>query len=67
MARTSMSSARDLRPAPGATYLTDIEAVLLGGDITVEARASKLDTISGQVFCKFSARVPRVCLGAGNE
>jgi alanine racemase len=43
------------------------EAVLLGGDITVEELASKLDTISYEVFCNVSARVPRVYVDAGNE
>jgi alanine racemase len=43
------------------------EVVLLGGDITVEELASKLDTISYEVFCNINARVPRVYVDAGNE
>jgi alanine racemase len=46
--------------------VTDVEAevgdevVLLGDGITVEELASKLDTISWEVLCGVSARVPRV-------
>jgi alanine racemase len=36
------------------------EVVLLGDDITVEELAAKLDTITYEVFCSISARVPRV-------
>jgi alanine racemase len=40
------------------------EAVLLGkqgsDEITVEELAAKVDTISYEVFCRISARVPRV-------
>ena len=36
------------------------EVVLLGDDIRVEELARKLDTISYEVFCSISARVPRV-------
>lgn len=36
------------------------EVVLLGDGITAEELAAKLDTISYEVFCNVSARVPRV-------
>ena len=36
------------------------EAVLLGDGITAEELADKTDTISYEVFCRISARVPRV-------
>ncbi|HJQ37283.1 MAG TPA: alanine racemase [Thermoanaerobaculia bacterium] len=36
------------------------EVVLLGDAITVEELAEKLDTITYEVFCSISARVPRV-------
>ena len=36
------------------------EAVLLGDGITAEELANKTDTISYEVFCRISARVPRV-------
>ncbi|HET7436812.1 MAG TPA: alanine racemase [Thermoanaerobaculia bacterium] len=42
------------------------EVVLLGGDITVEELAAKLDTISYEVFCNVSARVPRVYVDGEN-
>jgi alanine racemase len=45
------------------------EVVLLGrqgsDEITVEELAAKLDTISYEVFCSVSARVPRVYLDGG--
>jgi alanine racemase len=46
--------------------VTDVEAevgdevVLLGGEITAEELAAKLDTISYEVFCSVSKRVPRL-------
>jgi alanine racemase len=36
------------------------EVVLLGAGVTAEELAAKLDTISYEVFCNVSARVPRV-------
>ncbi|HEY0372422.1 MAG TPA: alanine racemase [Thermoanaerobaculia bacterium] len=36
------------------------EVVLLGGEITAEELAAKLDTISYEVFCNVSKRVPRL-------
>jgi alanine racemase len=41
---------------------TGDEVVLLGDGITAEELAAKLDTISYEVFCNVSARVPRVYL-----
>ncbi len=40
------------------------EVVLLGDEITVEELARKLDTISYEVFCNITSRVPRVYLNA---
>jgi len=40
------------------------EVVLLGDEIAVEELARKLDTISYEVFCQISSRVPRVYLDA---
>ncbi|HUR79802.1 MAG TPA: alanine racemase [Thermoanaerobaculia bacterium] len=48
----------DVTDVPGVA-LGD-EVVLLGGAITAEELAAKLDTISYEVFCNVSARVPRV-------
>ena len=43
------------------------EVVLLGEGMPVEELAEKLDTISYEVFCALSARVPRVYRDADNE
>jgi alanine racemase len=48
----------DVTGIPGA-QLND-EAVLLGDGITADDIASRIDTISYEVFCNVSARVPRV-------
>lgn len=52
----------DVTDIPDAT-LGD-EVILLGEEITVEELAAKLDTISYEVFCHISSRVPRVYLDA---
>jgi alanine racemase len=41
------------------------EVVLLGDDITAEELGKKSQTISYEVFCRISARVPRVYIGDG--
>ncbi|HKR64342.1 MAG TPA: alanine racemase C-terminal domain-containing protein, partial [Thermoanaerobaculia bacterium] len=43
------------------------EVLLLGGAITVEELAAKLDTIAYEVFCSVSARVPRVHLDVDRD
>ena len=48
----------DVTEVPGAAV--GDEVVLLGDGITAEELAAKLDTISYEVFCNVSARVPRV-------
>lgn len=48
----------DVTGIPGAA--AGDEAVLLGDGITVEELAAKLDTISYEVFCNVSKRVPRL-------
>ena len=48
----------DVTDVPGAAV--GDEVVLLGDGISVEELAAKLDTISYEVFCGISARVPRV-------
>ena len=48
----------DVTDIPGAA-LGD-EVVLLGDGITAEELAAKSQTISYEVFCRISARVPRV-------
>jgi len=48
----------DVTDVPGVA-LGD-EVVLLGDGVTAEELAAKLDTISYEVFCNVSARVPRV-------
>ena len=48
----------DVTDIPGANV--GDEVVLLGDGISVEELARKLDTISYEVFCSISARVPRV-------
>jgi alanine racemase len=48
----------DVTDVPGAAV--GDEVVLLGDGITVEELAAKLDTISYEVFCSVSKRVPRL-------
>jgi len=48
----------DVTDVPGAA--AGDEVVLLGDGITAEELAAKLDTISYEVFCNVSARVPRL-------
>ena len=48
----------DVTDVPGAAV--GDEVVLLGDGITAEELAAKLDTISYEVFCNVSARVPRL-------
>ena len=42
------------------SYALGDEVVLLGDGITAEELAEKTSTISYEVFCRISARVPRV-------
>lgn len=48
----------DLTDVPGAAM--GDEVVLLGDGITADEIAARIDTISYEVFCSISARVPRV-------